>query len=105
VCCGNRLSCAAVELARRLGATAGTELHSQPENDWMKWQNEYDDMIADKDTFIHNSALNDPFRLEPCSLLTLPTMAKKVDVDWAAFRALVVSGMSIREVDRADSFS
>jgi transposase-like protein len=27
-------------------------------------------------------------------------MAKRVDVDWAAFRALVVSGLSIREVAR-----
>jgi hypothetical protein len=41
----------AVELARRLGATAGTELKNQPENDWRSWQDEYSEMVASDDTY------------------------------------------------------
>jgi hypothetical protein len=36
----------AVELAGRLGATAGTELKNQPESDWRAWQDEYSDIVA-----------------------------------------------------------
>ena len=48
----------AVELARRLGAVAGTELKNQPQNDWMEWQREYDDMIADENSFMYPSSLD-----------------------------------------------
>ena len=48
----------AVELARRLGAVAGTELKNQPQNNWMEWQREYDDMIADENSFMYPSSLD-----------------------------------------------
>jgi hypothetical protein len=49
----------AVELARRLGAVAGTELRNQPESSWMEMQREYDEMIADEDAYLHNSTYDD----------------------------------------------
>jgi hypothetical protein len=41
----------AVELARRLGATAGTELKGEAQSDWRQWQEEYSDMVAGDDTY------------------------------------------------------
>jgi hypothetical protein len=54
----------AVELARRLGAVAGTELRNQPESDWMAWQREYDEMITDENAYLHNSAYEDGTSLD-----------------------------------------
>jgi hypothetical protein len=48
--------CFAVELARRLGAVAGTELRNQPQSSWMEMQREYDEMIADENAYLHSSA-------------------------------------------------
>src|SRR6516165_1492128 len=56
--------CFAVELARRLGAVAGTELHNQPESSWMEMQREYDELITDENAYLHNSAYDEqPFHL------------------------------------------
>jgi hypothetical protein len=41
----------AVELARRLGAVAGTELKGEHQTDWRSWQEEYSDMVAGDDTY------------------------------------------------------
>jgi len=40
-----------VELARRLGATAGTELKGEAQSDWRQWQEEYSEMVAGDDTY------------------------------------------------------
>ncbi|HKQ85566.1 MAG TPA: hypothetical protein VJS43_02225 [Candidatus Acidoferrales bacterium] len=48
----------AVELARRLGATAGTELKNQPESDWMTAQQEYDDVIAGDNTYMTSGTMD-----------------------------------------------
>jgi hypothetical protein len=41
----------AVELARRLGATAGTEIKGEAQSDWRQWQDEYSEMVAGDDTY------------------------------------------------------
>jgi len=41
----------AIELARRLGATAGTELKGESQTDWRSWQEEYSEMVAGDDTY------------------------------------------------------
>ena len=41
----------AVELARRLGAVAGTELKGEAQSDWRQWQDEYSEMVAGDDTY------------------------------------------------------
>jgi hypothetical protein len=45
--------CFAVELARRLGALAGTQLKNQPESSFSNMQREYDDMITDHNAYMH----------------------------------------------------
>jgi hypothetical protein len=47
--------CFAVELARRLGATAGTILHNQAESSFAQIQAEYDDIILDPGAFSYSS--------------------------------------------------
>jgi hypothetical protein len=49
----------AVELARRLGAVAGTVLHNQTESSFSQMQREYDDLVLDESTYMHSSHLDD----------------------------------------------
>jgi hypothetical protein len=51
--------CFAVELARRLGAVAGTELKNQPESSFSEMQREYDDLILDEKAYMHSGNLDD----------------------------------------------
>jgi hypothetical protein len=53
--------CFAVELARRLGAVAGTILHNQLESSFYQIQREYDDMITDENNYMHAGSVDDAF--------------------------------------------
>ena len=51
----------AIELARRLGATAGTELKGEHQTDWRSWQDEYSEMVAGDDTYLTTGTMDYPW--------------------------------------------
>ena len=51
--------CFAVELARRLGAAAGTVLHNQAGSSFSEMQREYDDLILDENAYMHSGPLDE----------------------------------------------